>query len=76
MRQPDAIVGAEQGKIRGRLFRKYVALFVAVALQGRLLRAMVALMHPATADRRAPKPGLGQGTRLAAQAYQRARAVE
>ena len=30
MRQPDVIVGAEQGKIRGRLFRKYVALFVAV----------------------------------------------
>jgi hypothetical protein len=30
VRQPDAIVGAEQGKIRGRLFRKYVALFVAV----------------------------------------------
>src|SRR6516164_8560408 len=30
VRQPDALVGAEQGKIRGRLFRKYVALFVAV----------------------------------------------
>jgi hypothetical protein len=30
VRQPDAIVSAEQGKIRGRLFRKYVALFVAV----------------------------------------------
>jgi signal transduction histidine kinase len=30
VRQPDAIAGAEQGKIRGRLFRKYVALFVAV----------------------------------------------
>jgi signal transduction histidine kinase len=30
VRQPDAIVGAEQGKIRGRLFRKYVALFVTV----------------------------------------------
>jgi signal transduction histidine kinase len=30
VRQPDAMVGAEQGKIRGRLFRKYVALFVAV----------------------------------------------
>lgn len=53
-----------------------VALFMAVALQGLLLRAMVALMHPATADRRAPNPGFGQGTRLAAQAYQRARAAE
>ena len=31
MRQPDAILGAEQGKIRGPLFRKYVALFVAMA---------------------------------------------
>jgi signal transduction histidine kinase len=30
VRQPDAIVGAEQGKIRGPLFRKYVTLFVAV----------------------------------------------
>jgi signal transduction histidine kinase len=30
VRQPDATVGAEQSKIRGRLFGKYVALFVAV----------------------------------------------
>ena len=50
-----------------------VALFTAIGLQGLLLRAMVALMHPATADRRAPKPGLGQGARLVAQAYERAR---
>jgi hypothetical protein len=49
-----------------------VALFMALALQGLLLRAMVALMQPATADRRAPKPGLGQGTRLVARAYERA----
>ena len=50
-----------------------MALFMALALQGLLLRAMVALMHPATADRRAPKPGLGQGAKLVAQAYERAR---
>jgi len=50
-----------------------VALFMALALEGLLLRALVALMQPATADRRAPKPGLGQGARLVAQAYERAR---
>ena len=50
-----------------------LALFLALALQGLLLRAMVALMQPATADRRPPKPGLARGTRLAAQAYERAR---
>jgi hypothetical protein len=50
-----------------------VALFMALALQGLLLRAMVALMQPATADRRAAKPGLGQGARLVARAFERAR---
>ena len=50
-----------------------VALFMALALQGLLLRAMVALMQPATADRRAPKPGLDQGARLVARAFERAR---
>ena len=50
-----------------------VALFMALALQGLLLRAMVALMQPATADRRPPKPGLGQGARLVARAVERAR---
>jgi len=50
-----------------------VALFMALALQGLLLRALVALMQPATADRRAPKPGLGQGARLVARAFERAR---
>jgi hypothetical protein len=50
-----------------------VALFMALALEGLLLRALLALMQPATADRRAPKPGLGPGARLVARAYERAR---
>ena len=50
-----------------------LALFMALALEGLLLRAVVALMQPATTDRRAPKPGLGHGAQLAAQAYERAR---
>ena len=45
-----------------------LALFLALALQGLLLRAMVALMQPATADRRSPKPGLARGPRLVVQA--------
>ena len=50
-----------------------VALFMALALESVLLRALVALMQPATADRRASKPALGQGARLVARAYERAR---
>ena len=50
-----------------------VALFAALALQALLLRATVALMQPATADRGASKSGLGEGARLVAQAYERAR---
>jgi hypothetical protein len=38
-----------------------VALFAALALQALLLRATVALMHPATADRGASKSGHGEG---------------
>lgn len=50
-----------------------VALFLALTLEGLLLRAMVALMQPATADRRSPKPGLARGARLVAQAHERLR---
>ena len=57
----------------GLVITTLVALFMALALEGLLLRALVALMQPATADRHAPKPGLGQGARLVAQAYERAR---
>jgi len=50
-----------------------VALFAALALEAALLRAVVTLMQPATADRRDPKPQLGQGARLVARAYERPR---
>jgi len=55
------------------LITTLVALFLALALQGLLLRAMVVLMQPATADRRSPKPELARGARLVTHAYERAR---
>ena len=57
----------------GLVITTLVALFMALALEGLLLRAMVALMRPATADRRGARPGLGQGARLVARTYERAR---
>lgn len=59
--------------LAGLVITTLVALFMALALEGLLLRALVALMQPATADRRVPKPGLAQGARLVARAYERAR---
>ena len=49
-----------------------LALFAALALQTLLLRAAFALMHPATADRRVPQPGVEHGTPLVARALSRA----
>jgi hypothetical protein len=50
-----------------------VALFAALGLQALLLRGVFALMQPATADRRATHAPIERGTRLAAQAYAKAR---
>jgi hypothetical protein len=50
-----------------------VALFTALGLQTLLLRGVFALMQPATADRRIAPAPIEQGTRLAAQAYAKAR---
>jgi hypothetical protein len=59
--------------LAGLVITTLVALFMALALESLLLRALLALMQPATADRRARKPGLGPGARLVARAYERAR---
>jgi hypothetical protein len=50
-----------------------VALFSALALQALLLRGVFALMQPATASRRMVPPSIERGTRLAAQAFAKAR---
>jgi hypothetical protein len=50
-----------------------VALFSALALQAVLLRAVFALMAPATAARRFATPAIEHGTRMAARAYAKAR---
>jgi hypothetical protein len=50
-----------------------VALFAALALQALLLHGVVALMQPATAQRRIPAPPIERGTQLAARAYANAR---
>jgi hypothetical protein len=50
-----------------------VALFSALALQAVLLRGVFALMQPATASRRVVPPSIERGTRLAAQAFAKAR---
>jgi hypothetical protein len=46
-----------------------LALFAALALQALLLRATFALMQPATADRRTPRPAMERGSQLVARAY-------
>jgi hypothetical protein len=48
-----------------------LGLFSALALQALLLRATLALMQPATADRRALRPPIERGTQLAVRAYAR-----
>ena len=50
-----------------------VALFSALALQALLLRGVFALMEPATATRRMAPAAVEHGTRMAAQAYAKAR---
>jgi len=49
-----------------------VALFTALGLQALLLRGVFALMQPASTSRVLPPP-IEQGTRLAAQAFTKAR---
>jgi hypothetical protein len=49
------------------------ALFSALALQALLLRGIFALMRPATVSRRRVPPSIERGTRLAAQAFAKAR---
>lgn len=46
-----------------------LALFSAMALQALLLRAAFALMQPATAGRREPRPAIERGSQLVARAY-------
>ncbi|HXY00666.1 MAG TPA: hypothetical protein VEI54_07075 [Candidatus Limnocylindrales bacterium] len=46
-----------------------LALFSALALQALFLRAVFALMQPATADRRTPRPAIERGSRLVVRAY-------
>ena len=48
-----------------------LGLFGALALQALLLRAAFALMQPATADRRIPRPAIERGAQMAARAYAR-----
>jgi hypothetical protein len=57
----------------GLVITTVVALFAALALEAALLRAMIALMKPAAADRREAKPQLAQGARLVAHAYGKVR---
>lgn len=53
----------------GLVITTLMALFAALALEAALLRATIALMKPAAADRREAKPQLAQGARLVAEAY-------
>jgi hypothetical protein len=46
-----------------------ITLFLGLALDWVLLRAMFLLMQPATANRRVPVAHIERGTRLAARAY-------
>ena len=46
-----------------------LALFSAMALQVFFLRAILFLMQPATAGRRAPRPAIERGSQLVARAY-------
>jgi len=55
------------------LITTLVALFAALALQGLLLRATLALMQPATTARRITHPAMERGTQLVARAYAKAR---
>lgn len=55
------------------LVTSLIALFAALALDWLLLRGMLLLMQPATADRRVSTPCLEKGTRLAARAYARSK---
>jgi hypothetical protein len=57
----------------GLVVTTLVALFAALALEAALLRAMIALMKPATAGRRSAKPQIAQGARLVAEAYGKVR---
>jgi hypothetical protein len=57
----------------GLVITTLVALFAALALEAALLRAMIALMKPATADRRSAKAQIAQGARLVAEAYGKVR---
>ena len=57
----------------GLVITTLVALFAALALEAALLRAMIALMKPATADRRPAKPQIAQGSRLVAEAFGKVR---
>jgi hypothetical protein len=50
-----------------------LALFSALALQALLMRAVLALMEPATADRRIAPPSMARGTQMVARAYAKAR---
>jgi len=55
------------------LITTLVALFAALALQGLLLRATLALMQPATAARQITPPAMERGTQLVVQPYAKAR---
>jgi hypothetical protein len=46
-----------------------LGLFAALALQALLLKATIALMQPATADRRPQRSSIERGAQLAARAY-------
>jgi hypothetical protein len=48
-----------------------LGLFAALALQTLLLKVAFALMQPATADRRIPRPTIERGAQMAARAYAR-----
>lgn len=50
-----------------------VALFSALALEALLLRGIFRLMQPATASHRMVPPSVERGTRLAAEAFAKAR---
>lgn len=53
------------------LLTSLLALFAAVALDWLLLRVMLRMMQPATADRRVSATRLDRGVQLAARAYGR-----
>ena len=48
-----------------------LAVFAALAMESALLRGMLRLMQPATADRRPARLEVARGTRLAARAFGR-----